>query len=148
MPASTARRSNAWKLALSKNSWEIRKSTPASTLRLRFFRSLAVGGLGVDLGVAGGADAERAALADEGDQLVGVAQAAGRDLELGLALRRVAAQGQDVVHVGVGELVEDAGQLVAGGADAGEVGHRLDAEFTLDAPTISMVRVRVLPPAP
>ena len=50
-----------------------------------------------------------------------------------LALRRVAAQREDVLDAGVAHLVERAAQLVDRGADAGEVRHRLQAVLALDA---------------
>jgi hypothetical protein len=44
--------------------------------------------------------------------------------ELLLAGGRVAAEGQDVLHAFLPQLVEDAPDFVGGMADAGEVGHR------------------------
>ena len=70
--------------------------------------------------------------ADERDQLVGVGEAAfGRD-EAALPGRRVAAQGEDVADAAVPQVVEDAADLVGGVADAGQVGHRADADLVLD----------------
>ena len=51
---------------------------------------------------------------------------------LGLAGGRVAAQCEHVVDAGLADLVEDAAQLFGGGADAAQVGHRLDGVAVLD----------------
>ena len=87
------------------------------------------GGFGVGFGVAADAEAEFGIVgADEGDEFAGVAKAVGMGLESGGAFGRVAAEGHEVAEAGVAELGEDAVQLGAGVADAGEVGHDLEAE--------------------
>ena len=86
----------------------------------------------VDLGEAGGADREVVVVADQLDQLARVLEAALGRRPLGLARRRVAAQSEHVLDAGVAHDVERLAQLVHGGADAGEVGHRLEAVLGLD----------------
>ena len=51
---------------------------------------------------------------------------------LGLAPRRVTAQGEHVVDTRVADLAEDLDQALGRLADAGEVSHRLDLEVLLD----------------
>ena len=110
------------------------KSTPAATFWRRCSMSRSqVAALLVAFRIAGAGEAEAiAALADEADQLAGVAEAVGRAHEGGLALRRIAAQRQHVVDPAVAQPVEDGGDLVAVVPDAGEVRHRLDAVLALD----------------
>ena len=86
----------------------------------------------VDLGVAGDADREVVVVADQLDQLARVLEAALGRGPLGLARRRVAAQGEHVLDAGVAHDVERLAQLVDRRADAGEVGHRLEAVLGLD----------------
>ena len=86
----------------------------------------------MDLGEAGGADAEVELLVDQPDQLDRVVQAAGVRLPLGLAARRIAAQGKHVLDARRLDLPEDLDQALLRLAHAGQVGHRLDAEALLD----------------
>ena len=51
---------------------------------------------------------------------------------LGLALRRIAAQREDVVDAGVADLVEDVAQLLLRGADARQVSHGLEPVLVLE----------------
>src|ERR671915_786271 len=96
--------------------------------------AVAVGRVGVDLGEASGAYAEVEALLDQADQLDRVVEPARVRAPLGLAARRVAAQGQHVLDARGLDLLEDLDEALAGLADAGEVRHRLDAEVLLDPP--------------
>ena len=90
-------------------------------------------GVDVGLGEAGGADGEGIVGLDQLDQLARVLEAAvGLDPVL-LAGRRIAAQRKHVVDArGVisSSVARSSGD---GGADAGEVGHRLQAVLVLDA---------------
>ena len=67
------------------------------------------------------------------DELARVLQAALGLRPVLLAVRRIAAQREHVVDAGRAHLVERRAQLGHGGADAGEVRHRLQAELVLDA---------------
>src|SRR5262249_20177885 len=93
-----------------------------------------IAALDVPLGAAGAAEADllAVALADEADQVGGVAEAAGGALEALLPGRGVATQGHDVVDARVDELIDDAADLGLGGADAGEVGHGRQVRLALD----------------
>ena len=111
----------------------MRKPAPASTFSPGVAQvAVAVGRLEVDLGEAGGADAEVEALADQPDQLDRVGEAARVRRPLGLAARRVAAQGEHVLDAGGLDLLEDLAEPLARLADARQVRHRLDAEVLLD----------------
>ncbi len=93
------------------------------------------GGLGVDLGVAGGADPEparRLEAADEGRELGRAGEAAGRRGEVLLAARRVAAQGEDVLDARVGEAPQGRLEPLDRLADHAQVSHRLDPVLLLD----------------
>lgn len=85
------------------------------------------------IGRATEAEVGTVGLADEGGQFGGVAEAAFNRGEGGLAFRRIAAQGEDVVHSGVFEPPQDSRELFAGGADAGEVSHGFEAGAVADA---------------
>jgi hypothetical protein len=114
---------------LSKKSCVIRKLAPAEVGQV----GLEAVGLGMDLGKAGAPDREPVALGNEGRQLGGGVEAALGSRELGLAPRRVASQGEDVVDFNRLEPVEDLDQARGGLADAAQVGHRLQAVFPLDS---------------
>ena len=91
--------------------------------------------LGVDLGVAGGADAEPRcglAAADERGELGRAPESAGGRREVGLAPRGIAAQREDVLDPRIGEPVEDGVEAVGRLADDAQVGHRLDPVVALD----------------
>src|SRR5690606_31447819 len=100
---------------------------------------------GVDLGLPGGAPGGHfgvggdrnvgvAAAADAGDQLGGTAVALGmRNERRGDALGRIAAQGDDARDAGTPVTVDDGVAVVPRGADAGEVGRRIDPGLGLDA---------------
>ena len=88
--------------------------------------------LGMHLGVAGAADTEVLALADEGDELIGVREPLGVGDERRVPPRRVAPQRHDVLDTGVLVLVQQLSDLVPAVPYAGEMGHGLDAGFTLD----------------
>ena len=79
------------------------------------------------------ADRQLVVGADELDQLARVLEAALGLRPLLLALRRIAAQGEDVLEAEAAHLVERGAQLVDGRADAGEVRHRLQADLVADA---------------
>ena len=114
----------------------IAESAPASTLRLKLrISSAAVARLRVVLGVAGDLDVEPVAglLADEGDELVGVAELAGG----GEPRRQVAAQRDDVADAVRLVPLELGHQVGAGGGDAGDVrrglvARRADLEHGLE----------------
>ncbi len=103
MPASAQASRKRRKVSASKKNWVMALEAPASILRLSQCTSaVAVGGIGVRFGV--GADAERE-LAGRGqrlDQLDRVGEALGMRGEAGGALRRVAAQRDDLGHAGLG----------------------------------------------
>ena len=85
------------------------------------------------LGVACGTETEAVALADEGDQFVGVAKSARDRLEAVGASGRITPQRQDVLDpVGL-ERVEHARDVLARRSHTGDVGHRFDARVALDA---------------
>ena len=65
------------------------------------------------------------AAADEADEVGGVAEAARRRARsVSCPAGRIAAQRHDVLDAAVDQTVDDAADLLAGRADAGEVGHR------------------------
>ena len=110
----------------------IRKRRAGVDLLLRVAQvGLGVDGVDVDLGEAGGADREVVVVADQLDQLARVAQAALGGGPLVLALRRVAAQREHVLDAAVAHQVERLAEVGDGGADAGEVRHRLEPEVAL-----------------
>ena len=78
-------------------------------------------GLGVELGVGRDLDVEPVAVlgADEGNQLVGVAEVPARPGAH--AGGQIAAQGHDAADAMAAVVIEDLADLGAGGADAGEV---------------------------
>ena len=76
--------------------------------------------LGMTLGIGPDADLEPAG-GERVDQLAGVAEPVRVRLEPLGAFGRVAAQGHDLPHAGLGEAVRDGERVPAGGADAGEV---------------------------
>jgi hypothetical protein len=81
---------------LSKKSWVIRKSAPASTLRLQVLEiGLGARSFGWLLGIAGAAT-QKSNAADVGDELGRVDEAA-RGARSGSAARRVTAQGDHVL---------------------------------------------------
>ena len=81
-----------------------------------------VGRAGVQLGVRRDGDGEViAAAAHQLDQLECIGEVAGRGAAVG---RRIAGQGQDVVHAVAVVVVQQLGQLLLGVADAGQVRHR------------------------
>jgi hypothetical protein len=84
------------------------------------------------LGEARRADRVAVVLADQRRQLGGGLQAAGVGLPLGLAARRIAAQGEHVLDPGVADLVQDLAQALDRLAYAAEMGHRLDSQVLLD----------------
>ena len=95
---------------------------------------LALAAFRMALRIPGAGEAEGiAAASDEGRQLAGVAEAVLRFHERAVAAWRVAAQGEHVLEPGIGEAVEDDGDLVAGMADAGEMRHGLEPVIALDA---------------
>ena len=71
--------------------------------------------------------------ANEAHQLGGIPESVGRPWKAALALRRIAAQRQDVFDAALAQAVENRGDLVAAVADAGQVRHRFDAVLPLDA---------------
>jgi hypothetical protein len=81
--------------------------------------------------------------ADELDQLVGVAELAGKADAGG----QVAAQGDDAADAGGLVALQDLADVLAGRADARQVRRRLVA-FALDLEDGSKVRSWVVPPAP
>ena len=91
------------------------------------------GGVDVGLREARRADRQLVVGADELDQLARVLEAALGLRPLLLALRRIAAQGEDVLEAEAAHLVERGAQLVDRRADAGEVRHRLQADLVADA---------------
>ncbi len=79
------------------------------------------------LGIAGDADAEIVAGADEFHQIAGVAEAAfGGDELPWPAAGRIAAKGQDIADSGFPQIVQNAADFSGGMADAGEMRHRQD----------------------
>ena len=94
--------------------------------------------LGMTLRIAGASDAEIDAarvrhLPRELHQVVRVGEPFGMDDELALAPRGIAAQGEHVGDAGIADHRELLLQLLARGAHAGEVRHRLDLGLALDA---------------
>ena len=81
----------------------------------------AVGRGRVPLGVGGDADRERSGIPGQFDEVDGVGQVPGRQLQFG---RRISPKGQDVLHTLVPVPGEDRPQLALEVAGAAEVGHR------------------------
>src|SRR5437879_5772866 len=87
----------------------------------------------MSLGIRGTTEAERVARLRGSRELLRVRESARRRRELRLAFRRIAAEREDVLDAGIAELIEDLAELARGVADAGEMGHRLEPDFALDA---------------
>lgn len=68
---------------------------------------------------------------DVGNELVGVLESAGRTCPCASA-GRIAAEGQNVVHVLGGELLDDRSDLVGGVSDASQVGENVDPDVVLN----------------
>ena len=110
---------------------------------------LAVGALLVTLGVAGAAEAEVVALlADEANQLGGVSEAVLRGRESALALRRIATQGEDVFDAAVAQAVEQRAISARSWPTQVRCAMASIPNSRLTRVTISIVLLRVLPPAP
>ena len=86
----------------------------------------------VFLRIARGADAKIVVALEHRDQLGRVGEAAGRRDECGFTLRRVAAQREDVLNAGAGEIVEERSQLGARRSDARDVSDDGQADFVLN----------------
>ena len=81
---------------------------------------------------AGHADRERTGLANQSHQLVGVLEPAVRFHEPAAAVRRIAAQRQDVLDPQLTRLVQHPAGLVDGRVDACQMRHRRNPELPLD----------------
>ncbi len=90
------------------------------------------GRVDVRLGEGRAADGEVVVVAQQRHQLVAELEAAVGLRPALLAVRRVAAEGEDVLDAAVAHAVEHTAQLVGRGVDAGQVRHRLQAQLLLD----------------
>lgn len=86
----------------------------------------------VAFGESGGADAEATHLADETYEFVGELEPAFGFSEFACAAGWVTAEGEDIMDSARAGVVEDGGDLVAGGIDTGQMRHRGEAEIFLD----------------
>jgi two-component system sensor histidine kinase KdpD len=89
---------------------------------------------GMFLRVGSAAHAKRSAmpLFDKSSQFAGIAKSPFRRHERRLALRRIAAEGQNVLDAGRCETVQNRAYLLLGGAHAGQVSHGFDARLPFD----------------
>ena len=78
------------------------------------------------IGCAARAQTVAMACADKFHQLARVTKTSVGGCEGTLPFRRIAAQGEYVLDTGVGEALENAGQIVARGAHAGQMCHGFD----------------------
>ena len=89
---------------------------------------LQVPGLRVHLGVAGGGDVEAAVPLDLPDQVAGVA-VVGLRRDVGV---EIPAQGQNVFHLVLAQVVQHQSNVLPGRVDAGQMSQRLDVVLVLD----------------
>ena len=87
--------------------------------------------LAMDLGIDGDGHGKGLVLLDKLDQVPGVLEIACQRIEVRNALRRIAAQGQDILDAEDLERAQEPVHRLPGGAYAGQMGHEGEVRFLL-----------------